>query len=1747
MKSRTFNQGIIFRVLLTFALAAGMSSLPVGTAHAATLTVTSLADDGAGSLRQAIAGAVSGDTITFASSLSGGTIHLASTLTLSQNVTLDGSVLASQVTLSGDTDGDGTGDVRVFYVNSGVTFDLQNLTVANGYADEGGGIFNDGGTLNVTDSTFSGNHAESDGGGIFTQSTLSVTNSTFSGNSAGSNGGAILNYHVITVTNSTFSGNSAVGGGAIANFDARSTVIANSTFSGNSGTNGGGLFNKEGNVTLKNSIFANSTSGGNCFEDFDDGGGNLVWGDTTCPGDNADPKLGALGSNGGSTQTFPLLAGSAAIDAGNDATCTAAPVNNLDQRGVTRPQGTHCDIGAYEYIPPVVTLTLSAAQVNATENNYVLLDTTAVVSTTGSSWTGGVLDVQVTGNAYTGDKLRLQNQGTAAGQVGVSGTNVTYGGTTIGTLAGQDTTGLSVTFNASATTVSVRSVVRRIQFNPDDENTSSLQRTVSYSLSDGTHPGAGTGTKLVNVTPVDDPPKITGWAGDKTYIENAAPLILDTNVTINDPDVPDLASGSGALTVTITANASADDRLGIRNQGTGAGQIGLSGTDVTYGGGVIGTISPSDDGLGSHPLTVLFNTSAGNAAAQALARNLTYWNVSDDPSTLTRSVQLFATDGSAGVTSNLKNLYVVAVNDPPKITGWAGDKTYTENAAPLVLDTNVTINDPDVPDLASGSGALTVAIMANASADDRLGIRNQGTGAGQIGVSGSNVTYEGVLIGTVSPSNDGVGTHPLTVLFNTSAGNAAAQALARNLTYWNVSEDPSTLTRSVQLSATDGTAGAASNLKSLFVVAVDDPPKITGWAGDKTYTENAAPLILDTNVTINDPDVPDLASGNGALTVTITANASADDRLGIRNQGTGAGQIGVSGTDVTYGGGVIGTISPSDDGVGTHPLTVLFTTSAGNAAAQALARKLTYWNVSEDPSTLTRSVQLSATDGTAGAASILKSLFVVAVDDPPVITSDSAFNVAENHTAVTTITATDPDSSILTYSISGGADAVRFSMDGSTGVLAFVTAPDFEVPTDANADNVYEVSVQVSDGSLTDTQAIAVTVTAVNDNDPVITSNGGGGTAAVDVAENTTAVTTVTATDADLPAQTLTYSISGGADAAKFSIDGSTGALVFVTAPDFEVPTDVGTDNVYDVIVQVSDGSLTDTQAIAVTITAVNDAPVANAQSVSTAEDTAKAITLTGSDADGDPLTYSIVTGPWHGSLSGAAPNVTYTPAANYNGSDSFTFKVNDGTVDSAPATVSITVTPVNDAPVANAQSVTTAEDTAKAITLTGSDADGDPLTYSVVVGPSHGTLSGTAPNVTYTPAANYNGADSFTFKGNDGTVDSAPATVSITVTPVNDAPVANAQSVTTAEDTAKAITLTGTDADGAPLTYSVVVGPSHGTLSGTAPNVTYTPAANYNGADSFTFKVNDGIVDSVPATVSITVTPVNNAPTNIALSNNKVSENRPAGTTVGTLTTTDPDVGQTFIYSLNSAAGCSGTNNSSFQISGPSLKTKAVFNYETKKSYTLCIQTSDGHGGTFKKQFTITVTDLPETFTSTGSLDGWVLESTETSRKGRTLDATATTFNLGDDAKDRQYISILSFNTASLPDNAIISKVTLKIKRQSIVGTNPFTTHGNVLVDIRKGYFSTSAALQAGDFQASASLPSAGKITNAPLAGNWYQAVLKNTAFAYINKTSLTQFRLRFTKDDNDDLNADYLKFYSGNYSNSSYRPVLLIEYTVP
>src|SRR5213075_2854654 len=303
---------------------------------------------------------------------------------------------------------------------------------------------------------------------------------------------------------------------------------------------------------------------------------------------------------------------------------------------------------------------------------------------------------------------------------------------------------------------------------------------------------------------------------------------------------------------------------------------------------------------------------------------------------------------------------------------------------------------------------------------------------------------------------------------------------------------------------------------------------------------------------------------------------------------------------------------------------------------------------------------------------------------------------------------------------------------------------------------------------------------------------------------------------------------------------------------------------------------------VTIAVTPINDAPVAaNDDSYTTPEDTQLTVAAPGvlandSDVDGDALSAVLVSQPTHGTLTlNSDGSLSYMPALNFNGIDSFTYRATDGQAQSGIATVTITVTPINDAPVAaNDDNYTTPEDTQLTVAAPGvlandSDVDGDALSAVLVNGPSHGTLTlNSDGSLVYMPALNFNGIDSFTYRASDGQAQSGIATVTITVTPINDAPVAaNDDSYTTPEDTQLTVAAPGvlandSDVDGDALSAILATGPIHGTvaLNGDG-SLVYMPALNFNGIDSFTYRASDGQAQSGIATVTITVTPINDAP----------------------------------------------------------------------------------------------------------------------------------------------------------------------------------------------------------------------------------------------------------------------------------------------
>ncbi|MFZ4531051.1 MAG: cadherin domain-containing protein, partial [Alsobacter sp.] len=501
-------------------------------------------------------------------------------------------------------------------------------------------------------------------------------------------------------------------------------------------------------------------------------------------------------------------------------------------------------------------------------------------------------------------------------------------------------------------------------------------------------------------------------------------------------------------------------------------------------------------------------------------------------------------------------------------------------------------------------------------------------------------------------------------------------------------------------------------------------------------------------------------------------------------------------------------------------------------------------------------VIVQASDGQLTTTQVL-AVTVTNQNEAPSITSNggaatAAIPVSENVTAVTTVSATDPDAgTTLTYSIAGGVDAGRFLIDANTGVLRFAAVPNFEAPADSNDDNLYNVTVQVSDGSLATTQAIAVTVGNLNET-PVITSNGGGGSAAVSIAENGSAVTVVTASDPD-GGTSLAYSIIGGADMALFTIDTVSGVLRFAASPNYEVKADSGANNVYDVVVQASDGVLAATQSLAVTVTNVNEAPsivsngAAPSAAITLAENLTAVTTVVGVDPDaGTTLAYAIVGGVDSSRfvIDGTTGALSFVTAPNFEApTDSGANNVYDVQVQASDGslvvtqTIAVTVVNGNETPTITSNgglataAVLRAENGTAVTTVTATDPDAiAPLTYSIsggedaahfVIDPNSGVLTFAAPPNFEAPS-DFGGNNVYDVivQVSDGELTDTQQ-LSVTVTNLNEAPAITSNgggptaSLGVAENGTAVTTVTASDPDaGTTLTYSIVGGADAGRFS---------------------------------------------------------------------------------------------------------------------------------------------------------------------------------------------------------------------------------------------------------------------------------------------------------------------------------------------
>jgi len=519
-------------------------------------------------LREAISAAnnlAGADTITVPAGIytlalagTGEDLNATGDLDITDSLTINGAGAATTIIRAGATPTSGID--RVLDILAVIPVDISGVTIANGKCPSpcnGGGILNNGGTLSVTNSAFSGNSATSNGGAIYNYSgALNVTNSTFSGNSADF-GGGIDNLDALAVTNSTFSGNSAASnGGGILNTATLSAT--NSTFSGNSAASNGGGIGNYGTLNLKNTLLANSAAGGDCYNGSGDAIAtnldNLIETNGSAghmcgtPAVAGDPGLGALADNGGGTQTFAITATSPAYNAGDNPTCTAAPVNGLDQRGIVRPQFGICDIGSYEFPDTVAPGVVSSTRVNANPTNLASVDFAVTFSES------------VTG-VDTSDFSLVTSGVTGASITGVSGSGAVRT-VTVNTGSGTGTIRLDVPAGASITDLTANSLAGLPYVGGQAYDIDKIAPVVVSSLRVNPNPSAAASVDFIvtfskSVTGVD----VSDFALNTSGVTGASITGLTGSgatrtVTVNT------GSGNGTIRLDVLNDNSIQDGLG---------------------------------------------------------------------------------------------------------------------------------------------------------------------------------------------------------------------------------------------------------------------------------------------------------------------------------------------------------------------------------------------------------------------------------------------------------------------------------------------------------------------------------------------------------------------------------------------------------------------------------------------------------------------------------------------------------------------------------------------------------------------------------------------------------------------------------------------------------------------------------------------------------------------------------------------------------------------------------------------------------------------------------------------------------------------------------------------------------------------------------------------------------------------------------------------------------------------------------
>lgn len=576
---------------------------------------------------------------------------------------------------------------------------------------------------------------------------------------------------------------------------------------------------------------------------------------------------------------------------------------------------------------------------------------------------------------------------------------------------------------AGATFTQADLIAGRIKYVHDGSETA--VDSLKISVSDGVVSTAAATLDIV-VAQVNDAPVLTASAQNPAFVEGTAPAALFSAAAASGVEAGQLLT---SLTLTVSSlRDGAAERVVINGQ-----QIELSGATASGSlGEVNGVALGYTVSFAGGSATVKVSAASGIAQADllALVNDLKYINTSANPSEGTRTVTLTELKDNGGTakggldTSALdlsSSVTVTAVNSAPTLT--SPGFTVLEGGTLTMTATQFNASDADSP-LASLTYKLTAA-----------------PGAGSLFIDANN---NGVLDSGEALALNGSFTQ--------------AQLASGQVRYVH---DGSENGDSFGVSVSDGSASSGPVTIDVTRTPVNDAPTLGKLDGDMlVYPANSGwkPVDVGGDATIADPD--SATFGGGELRVSIQSNNdAAKDKLGLKDGGIEAGAIGVSGNDVTFGGVVIGTVK---GGSGANDLVISLNASATHAATEALIHAVQFSNSDANPALPVRSIGFTLLDGNGGISQTASVHVTIPTNTQPIILNGSGFYVSENTTAVTVMAATDPHGRPVKFSISGGEDAAKFSINATTGALRFTTAPDYENPTDVGRDNVYNVVVRAT-------------------------------------------------------------------------------------------------------------------------------------------------------------------------------------------------------------------------------------------------------------------------------------------------------------------------------------------------------------------------------------------------------------------------------------------------------------------------------------------------------------------------------------------------------------------------------------------------------------------------------------------------------------------------------------------------------------